>query len=104
LTQGYSSLHGVGTIVSAADPPKVLDYEVLSRHCSECAELLAVKKSDGELYSNLLEEHLKSGCEANYVGSSGEMEGAVLRDSHSFSILFFHHLDGYNVWSINRET
>jgi hypothetical protein len=58
LTQGYSSLHGIGTIVSAADPPKVLDYEVLSRHCSECAGLLAVKKSDGELYSKLLEERL----------------------------------------------
>jgi hypothetical protein len=76
LTQGFSSLHGVGTIVSASDPPKVLDYEVLSRHCSECAGLLGVKKTDGELYSNLLEKHLQRGCEANYDGSSGGMEGA----------------------------
>jgi len=104
LTQGYSSLHGVGTIVSVADLPKVLDYEVLSRHCSECAGLLGVKKSDGELYSELLEEHLKSGCEANYKGSSGGMEGASVSYSHSFSILLFHHLDGYNVWSITPET
>jgi hypothetical protein len=104
LTQGYSSIHGLGTIVSAADPPKVLDYELLSRHCSECSGLLAVKKSDGGLYSELLEEHLKCGCEANYEGSSGGMEGAAVSDSHSFSILFFHYLDGYNVWSINSET
>jgi hypothetical protein len=104
LTQGYSSLHGVGTLISAADPPKVLDYEVLSRHCSECSGLLAIKKSDGELYSKLLEEHLKSGCEANYEGSSGGMEGAAVSDSHFFSIQLFHHLDGYNVRSVNPET
>lgn len=83
LTQGFSSLHGVGTILSAADPPKLLDYEVLSRHCAECSGLLGVKKADGELYSSLLEEHLKNGCEANYDGSSGGMEGAAVSD-------FFH--------------
>ncbi|CAF1106956.1 unnamed protein product [Rotaria sordida] len=87
LTQGYSSLHGVGTIVSVADPPKVLDYEILSRHCSECAGLLAIKKSDGELYSKLLEEHLKCGCEANYEGSSGGMEGAAMVKMFGRSIL-----------------
>ncbi len=93
LTQGYSSLHGIGTVVSVADPPKVLDYEILSRHCSECAGLLSVKQSDGELYSKLLEEHLKCGCEANYEGSSGGMEGAAVSDSYSFPIFLFRHLD-----------
>lgn len=104
LTQGYSSLHGVGTIVSAADPPKVLDYEILSRHCSECAGLLSVKKYDGESYSKLLEEHLTSGCEANYEGSSGGMEGAAVSGLCSFSILVLYHLDGDHVWSINLKT
>lgn len=80
LTQGFSSLHGVGTIVTTADPPKVVDYEVLSHHCSQCAGLLGIKKSDGELYSRLLEEHLQNGCEANYDGSSGRMEGASVID------------------------
>ncbi|CAF3706158.1 unnamed protein product [Adineta steineri] len=61
LTQDYSSLYGLGTLVSAADPPKVLDYEILSRHCSRCTELLAVKKFD-----------------TNYEGSSGEMEEAAI--------------------------
>ena len=74
-----------GTIVSASDPPKVLDYEVLSRHCSECAGLLGVKKNDGELYSELLEKHLQRGCEANYEGSSGGMEGASV--SHHVSLI-----------------
>ena len=81
LTQGFSSLHGVGTIVSAANPPKILDYEVLSRHDSECAGLLGVKKANGEFYSRLLEEHLENECEANYDRSSGGMEGASVSDS-----------------------
>lgn len=85
LTQGFSSLHGVGTIVSASDPPKVLDYQVLSRRCSECVGLLGVKKNDGELYSILLEKHLQQGCEANYEGSSGGMEGASV--SHHVSLI-----------------
>ncbi|UJR18671.1 hypothetical protein I4U23_005579 [Adineta vaga] len=80
LTQEFSSLHGVGTIVSAEDPLKALSYGVLSRHCAECADLLGVKKSDGELYSKLLEERLHNGCEVNYDGSSGRMEGASTSD------------------------
>jgi len=89
LTQGFSSLHGVGTIVSASDPPKVLDYEVLSRHCSECAGLLGVKNTDGEMYSKLLEDHFHSGCEANYEGSSGGMEGASASNSACFFLKTF---------------
>ena len=104
LTQGFSSLHGVGTIVSAADPPKVLDYEVLSRHCSHCSGLLVVKKFDGELYSELLEEHLKNGCEANHEGSSGGMEGASVSGSDSYHIDLFDHIDGHNVWTIRPKT
>ncbi|CAF3333513.1 unnamed protein product [Rotaria sp. Silwood2] len=104
LTQGFSSLHRVGTILSVADPPKVLDHEVSSRHCSECAGLLAVKDSDGELYSQLLEEHLKCSCEAVYEGSSGGMEGAAISDSYSFFVLLLCHLDGCNVWTISRQT
>ncbi|CAF1611253.1 unnamed protein product, partial [Didymodactylos carnosus] len=78
LTQGFSSLHGIGTCCSAADPPKVLDHQLLSRHCSKCAGLVGVKTSDGELYDKLLTEHLKRGCEANYQGSSGGMEGTAV--------------------------
>lgn len=84
LTEGFTSLHGIGTILSAADPPKVLDYEIMSRHCSECAGLLSVKKYDGEQYSKLLEKHFESGCEANYEGSSGGMEGAAVNVAYFF--------------------
>lgn len=103
LTQGFSSLHGVGTVLSASDPPKVLDYEVLSRHCSECAGLLGVKKNDGELYSELLEKHLQRGCEANYEGSSGGMEGASVTHHASSVGRLFDFLDGDDVWSIGNE-
>ena len=103
LTQGFSSFHGVGTIVSASDPPKVLDYEVLSRRCSECAGLLGIKKNDGELYSELLEKHLERGCEANYEGSSGGMEGASVGHQLSSIGRLFAFLDDYDVWQIDSE-
>ena len=44
LTQGFSSLHEIGTIVSVAYPPKVLDFEIMSRHCSTCARLVGVRE------------------------------------------------------------
>ena len=85
MTQGHSSLHGIGTILSIANPPKVLDYELLSRRCGQCDGLLAVRKFDGELYNELLEQHLKCGCEANYDGSSGGMEGAAVKKKNYFA-------------------
>jgi len=104
LTQGFSSLHGVGTVVSVADPPKVIDFELLTRHCSTCAGLIGVRQSDGELYAELLEKHLVSGCEANYEGSSGGMEGAAVSHSHTFMMVIFSNLDGRNVFPVNFKT
>ncbi len=74
--RGHSSLHGVATCCTTANPPKVLDYEVLSRHCSTCAGLLGIKDIDQERYEQLLQEHLISGCDANHEGSSAGMEAA----------------------------
>ncbi len=104
LTQGFSSLHGVGTVMSVADPPKVLDFEVMTRHCSICAGLIGIKQSDGELYAELLQKHLESGCESNYEGSSEGMEGAAVRHFHTLIIDIFSNLDGENVFSINFKT
>jgi hypothetical protein len=101
LTQGFSSLHGVGTVMSVADPPKVLDFEVMTRHCSTCAGLIGIKQSDGELYAELLEKHLESGCESNYEGSSGGMEGAAVSCFHTLIMDIFSNLDGENVFPIN---
>ncbi|CAF1584782.1 unnamed protein product, partial [Didymodactylos carnosus] len=78
MTQGFSSLHGGGTLISVSNPSKVLDYEILSRKCSVCCGLLGIKEKDGEKYKELLDEHL-SGCEANYEGSAGGMESAAVR-------------------------
>ncbi|CAF3784910.1 unnamed protein product [Rotaria socialis] len=73
---GHSSLHGLATCCSTADPPKVLDYQVLSRHCSTCSGLLGVKEFDKDTYQRLLIEHLESGYDANHTGSSTGMEAA----------------------------
>jgi hypothetical protein len=89
LTQGFTSLHGVGTVVSVSDPPKVLDFEVLTRHCSTCAGLMGIRQRDGELYAELLERHFESGCDANYQGSSGGMEGSAVGHFHTFIMLTF---------------
>ncbi|CAF3431238.1 unnamed protein product [Rotaria socialis] len=74
--RGHSSLHGLATCCSTADPPKVLDYQVLSRHCSTCSGLLGVKEFDKDTYQRLLIEHLESGYDANHTGSSAGMEAA----------------------------
>ena len=100
LTQGFSSLHGVGTIMTVADPPKVLDFETLTRHCATCAGLLSVKRTDGELYAELLQKHLECQCEANYEGSSGGMEGSAVSHCPTFSCCILPILDGDHVCAI----
>ncbi|CAF1445358.1 unnamed protein product [Rotaria sordida] len=61
--RGHSSLHGVATVCSTADPPKVLDFECLSRPCTTCSGLLAIREHNPEMYQQLLAEHIESGCE-----------------------------------------
>ncbi len=74
--RGHSSLHGIATVCSTADPPKVLDFECLSRHCTTCSGLLGIKEHDPKTYQRRLADHLECGCEANHTGSSGGMESA----------------------------
>ncbi|CAF1542337.1 unnamed protein product [Adineta steineri] len=89
--RGHSSLHGIATVCSTSDPPKVLDFECLSRHCTTCSGLLGIREHNPEMYEQLLEEHIQSGCEANHKGSSGGMEAAgivkVFRRSESKYLL-----------------
>jgi len=77
--RGHSSLHGVATVCSTSDPPKVLDFECLSRHCTTCSGLLGIKEHKPKLYKRLLKEHIEDGCEANHLGSSSGMEAAGLK-------------------------
>ncbi|CAF1490025.1 unnamed protein product [Adineta steineri] len=74
--RGHSSLHGVATVCSTSDPPKVLDFECLSRHCTTCSGLLGIKEHSPKMYKRLLAKHIEDGCEANHSGSSGGMEAA----------------------------
>jgi len=77
--RGHSSLHGVATVCSTADPSKVLDFECLSQHCTTCSGLLGIREHNPEMYQRLLAEHIESGCEENHSGSSCGMEAAGLR-------------------------
>jgi len=104
LTPGFSSLHGIGTVVTVSNPPKVLDFELLTRHCSTCAGLIGIRQLDSELYGELLEKHLASECEANYGGSSGGMEGAAVSFLSNFYHAYFLYIDGRNVCSVSFET
>ncbi len=54
----------------------MLDFECLSRHCTTCSGLLGIKEYDPETYQRQLAEHIESGCEANYTGSSTVMEAS----------------------------
>lgn len=74
--RGHSSLHGIATVCSTSDPPKVLDFECLSRHCTTCSGLLGIKEHNPERYQRLLDEHVENGCEANHSGSSSGMEAS----------------------------
>ena len=79
--RGHSSLHGIATVCSTADPTKVLDFECLSRYCSTCSGLLGIKEHSPETYERLLAEHLKNGCQQNHLGSSAGMEAAGKKKS-----------------------
>ncbi|CAF1462790.1 unnamed protein product [Adineta steineri] len=89
--RGHSSLHGIATVCSTSDPPKVLDFEYLSRHCTTCSGLLGIREHNPEMYEQLVEEHIQDGCETNHKGSSGGMEAAgivkVFRRSESKYLL-----------------
>lgn len=72
----------------------------MTRHCSICDGLVGIKQSDGELYAELLEKQLESGCESNYEGSSGGMEGAAVSRFRTFTVDIFSNLDGENVFPV----
>jgi hypothetical protein len=76
---GHSSFHGVATVCSTSDLPKVLDFECLSRHCTTCSGLLGIREHSPEMYQRLLAKHIESGCEENHSGSPSGMEAADLR-------------------------
>ena len=67
----------------------LLDDEVPSHRCFECADLLGIRKKGREPYAEFLERHQQWGCEANYQGSNDGIDGAsVSQDLSSVGRLF----------------
>lgn len=68
--RGYSSLHGVCTIIGA-ESGKVIDLEVLSSYCQACQRWNDKKHTDE--FRKWQKEH-ELLCGANHTGSAGKME------------------------------
>lgn len=64
--RGYKSKNSVATVTSV-DTGKVLDFEVLTKHCHQCTAFSKGKKSTGN-----------HKCAVNYEGTSGGMEAAAV--------------------------
>ena len=69
--RGFQSLYGIVVVVSWKSG-KVLDVEVLSKHCQACATHHEMNTSSDEIL-DWWEGHQAS-CEVNYCGSSPAME------------------------------
>ena len=69
--RGFQSLYGIVVVVSWKSE-KVLDVEVLSKHCQACAIHHEMNTSSDEIL-DWWEGHQAS-CEVNYCGSSSAME------------------------------
>jgi hypothetical protein len=66
--RGFSSTHGVVAVISSNDAPKVLDAQRLSKRCSKCIGVLAIKESNPMKYQQVMASH---DCEKNFEGASG---------------------------------
>lgn len=66
--RGYTANHCVGFVISAATG-KVLDFEVISKVCSQCSQMKA--RLNEECFEEWMQDHQ---CEGSYKGSSPSME------------------------------
>ena len=69
--RGFQSLYGI-VVVVLWNSEKVLDVEVLSKHCQACAKHHEINTSSDEIL-DWWEGHQAS-CEVNYCSSSSAME------------------------------
>lgn len=72
--RGFSSLNGVVAAVSVSTG-KVIDVEIMSRHCKACIVHESLKSRNPLDYDIWKNEHEKH-CNLNYVGSAPGMEAA----------------------------
>ncbi|XP_062518896.1 uncharacterized protein LOC134194016 [Corticium candelabrum] len=80
--RGYSSFHGVGTVISIVSG-KLVDLSVKSSYCRACA--VCKKKEGTEEYKEWLTKHSPD-CHKNYSGSSGGMEVSSMIDIFQRSV------------------
>ena len=82
--RGHSSLNGVGTAISV-NTGKVLDCEVLSRHCKSCVLHAPLKETDPVKYEVWKVDH-ENNCQLNHEGSASSMESAAAVSIFSRSV------------------
>ncbi|XP_062516106.1 uncharacterized protein LOC134191499 [Corticium candelabrum] len=80
--RGYSSFHGVGTLISIVSG-KVVDISVKSSYCRACT--MCQKKEGTAEYDEWLSKHVPE-CHKNYSGSSGGMEVSSMIDMFKRSV------------------
>ncbi|GFW67236.1 uncharacterized protein TNCV_2698461 [Trichonephila clavipes] len=76
--QGYKPLNGIGVVIDLLTG-LVIDYEILSKYCTECTVAVIELSGDSTDFAIWYEGH-KSECQINHTGSSSsrEMEAASI--------------------------
>ncbi|GFU92617.1 uncharacterized protein TNCV_4795451 [Trichonephila clavipes] len=69
--RGYKSLYGIGVVIDLLTD-LVIDYEILSKYCTECTA--AVRDLSGDSPDFAIWYGYKSDCQINHTGSSSSME------------------------------
>ena len=87
MKRGHTSLHGVSSVISV-DTGKVLDVQVMSKHCTVCA--LHTPDNNKNKEKDWCKDHSES-CSRNYSGSSGGMEPAGMK------LIFHRSVEKYGV-------
>ncbi|GFX51879.1 uncharacterized protein TNCV_3062971 [Trichonephila clavipes] len=70
--RGYKSLYGIGVVIDLLTG-LVIDYEILSKYCTECTAAVRDLSGDSPDFAIWYEGH-KSECQINHIGSSSSME------------------------------
>ncbi|GFY09397.1 uncharacterized protein TNCV_1942071 [Trichonephila clavipes] len=70
--RGYKSLYGIGVVIDLLTS-LVIDYEILSKYCTECTAAVRDLSGDSPDFAIWYEGH-KSECQINHTGSSSSME------------------------------
>ena len=73
--RGHSSLNGVAAAISVTTG-KVIDVEVLSRHCKSCSNHVTLKETKPDEYESWKVTHGEN-WQLNHDGSASSMESAA---------------------------